>query len=137
MMKRPALKLLVRRGFIFVATLLAFGPLSRAQTNSSATIDTNLPPWITHPMSLADALNIALQQNGTILAAKSDLEASEGIVIQTRAIAIPKINANGRFTKNQPSLIETFPSVTNGLPNNNWNTGIQITQSIYEGGRVM
>src|SRR5262249_46729433 len=66
-----------------------------AQTNTPAAVQTNapvaltnLPPWLTHPLSLADALNVALEQNGVILKAKNDLEASYGVVVQTRAITL-------------------------------------------------
>jgi hypothetical protein len=38
--------------------------------------NTSLPGWITRPLSLTDCLNIALQQNATILKAGNDLDAS-------------------------------------------------------------
>ena len=47
--------------------------------------DTNSAAWLTQPLSLLQALNIALQQNATILKANNDLEASYGVVVQTRA----------------------------------------------------
>ena len=56
-------------------------------TNANASV----PAWITRPLSLLDCLNIALQQNGTILKARSDLEASQGVIVQTRAIALPQL----------------------------------------------
>jgi len=36
------------------------------------------------PLSLAEALNLALRQSPSILRAQKDLEASQGIVVQTR-----------------------------------------------------
>lgn len=108
-----------------------------AQTNGA--VDTReLPAWLTRPLSLSDALNTALLQNGTILKAKNDLEATYGVVVQTRAIVIPKIQATGNYTRNDPNSIETFGSSTNGftLPHEGWNSGVQIVQSIYEGGRM-
>ena len=43
---------------------------------SAETADTNaIPPWLSHPMSMKDAIDLALQQNGNILRGKSDLEA--------------------------------------------------------------
>ena len=38
--------------------------------------NTNLLAWLTRPLPLMDCLNLALQQNATILKAKNDLEAS-------------------------------------------------------------
>jgi outer membrane protein len=116
-------------------------PPLRAQTNTPA-VATNLPAWLTRPLSLADALNVALQQNGAILQAKNDLQASYGIVVQTRAIALPTVQATGNFTDTDPSFIDTFPSSGGSGSNRftqaheNWNAGIRIVQSIYEGGRL-
>ena len=109
-----------------------------AQTTDASVTDTNLPAWLTRPLSLVDALNTTLQQNTTILKAKSDLEATYGVVVQTRAIVIPKLQASGSFTGNDPSLIEQFPipSVPFTLPHENWSGSIQIVQSVYEGGRM-
>lgn len=109
----------------------------RAATNAS-TVTTNVPAWLTRPLSLADCLNITLQQNGTILKARSDLEASYGIVVQTRAIAIPKVQATGNYTDYDPNAIDKFPfgGPTFNQPHESWNAGIQIVQSIYEGGRI-
>jgi outer membrane protein TolC len=109
----------------------------QAQTNLAAAITTNLPAWITRPLSLADALNLVSQHNATILKAKNDLEAAYGVVVQTRAIVIPKLQATGNFTRNDPDLIEPFPpGISITLPRQNWNSGLQVVQSIYEGGRL-
>ena len=56
--------------------------------------NTSLPGWITRPLSLTDCLNIALQQNATILKAKNDLDAQYGVVVQTRAVALPQLQAD-------------------------------------------
>src|SRR5258707_7878970 len=47
--------------------------------------------FISSPLSLADAVNLALRQNPAILRAQKDLEASQGVVIQTRAVALPRL----------------------------------------------
>jgi outer membrane protein TolC len=101
--------------------------------------NTSLPGWITRPLSLTDCLNIALQQNGTILKAKNDLDAQYGVVVQTRAIALPQLQATGQYKDTERSAIEAFPSGTNGTaqPNQNWNAGVQIVQSIYAGGKMV
>jgi TolC family type I secretion outer membrane protein len=95
---------------------------------------TNTPSWLTRPLSLADALNTALSQNASILKAKNDLEASYGVVVQTRAIALPQLKASGNYTDDEITLVPgglPFP-----LPHQNWNGGLQVVQSIYEGGRL-
>ena len=106
-----------------------------AQTNSAPMSSTNnLLAWITRPLSLADALNTTLQQNATILKAKNDLESTYGLVIQTRAIIIPKLQASGNYTDTDPHAIESFGTFPQ--PHQSWNAGIKIVQSIYEGGRL-
>jgi outer membrane protein TolC len=104
-----------------------------AQTSTPA------PFILTAPMSLADALNIALKQNPTVLRAQKDLEASQGVVIQTRAIAIPKLQSRGNYSAVQSSDVdkppEPIPGFTFGTEQS-WATQIRLTQSIYEGGRI-
>lgn len=97
--------------------------------------DEYLPAWLTHPLSLTDCLNIALQQNATILEAQNDLQASYGVVVQTRAVALPQVQATGQYKDTDPNAIESYPGTSE--PNQNWNAGVQIVQSIYEGGKLI
>ena len=101
--------------------------------------NTSLPGWITRPLSLADCLNIALSQNATILKAGNDLEASQGVVVQTRAVALPRVQATGQYKDTDPHAIETIsgPGFSLTQPHQNWNSGVQIVQSIYEGGKMV
>ena len=92
--------------------------------------------WLTRPLSLADALNTALLQNATILKAQNDLEASHGLVVQTRAVALPQLTASGQYKYTDPNDIEGFIP-TSTMPNENWNTGIQLSQAVYEGGKLI
>ena len=97
--------------------------------------ETNAPEWLSRPLSQADCISIALAQNAVILKAKSDLEASAGVVIQTRAVALPTLQASSQVKHSEPQAIESFPNST--PPNNNWNSDIQIVQGIYEGGKLI
>src|SRR3984885_4115091 len=122
---------------LFFLALVCFGGSAFSQV-----ADTNSAAWISRPLSLADCLNVALQQNATILKAKNDLEASQGVVVQTRAVALPQLVASGQYKYTDPNAIENFPDGTNGAagfpqPNQNWNAGIQLVQSIYEGGKMV
>jgi outer membrane protein TolC len=102
--------------------------------------NTSLPGWITRPLSLTDCLNIALQQNATILKAGNDLDAQYGVVVQTRAVALPQVQATGQYKDTDPHAIESLsdPGVFSFTPpHQNWNSGIQIVQSIYEGGKMV
>src|SRR5580658_8213878 len=109
-----------------------------AQTSSVIVQTPNATPdWMTQPLSLLQALNIALQQNASILEAKNDLDASYGIVVQTRAVALPQLTASGQYKYTQPTAIETIPFPGFNQANQNWNAGIQLVQNIYDGGRLV
>jgi len=99
--------------------------------------NTSLPGWITRPLSLTDCLNIALSQNATILKAKNDLEAQQGVVVQTRAIALPQLQATGKYTDTDQRLLQEPPGFSYPQPYQNWNAGVQIVQTIYEGGKMI
>ncbi|HEY4416879.1 MAG TPA: TolC family protein [Verrucomicrobiae bacterium] len=120
--------------FLLAAFVFAVPTHSPAQGRA-----TNAPAWLTRPLSLPDALNTALLQNATILEAKNDLESSHGLVVQTRAIALPQLIANGQYKYTDPSAIEAFPTPAGPIatPDQNWNAGIQLVQSIYSGGRLI
>ena len=90
---------------------------------------------LARPLSLADCLNIALQQNATILKAKNDLDAQYGVVVQTRAVVLPQLQATGQYKDTDRSSMENFPG-TPSSPDQNWNAGLQIVQSIYQGGKL-
>jgi outer membrane protein len=116
-----------------LAWLWAGAPPARASDSPTAT-----NTFIPQPLSLADAVNLALQRNPNILRAQKDLEATRGVIIQTRAIAIPKINLTGDFSAAQASDVDmiTAPGITFGT-DQNWATQIKLVQSLYEGGRIL
>ncbi len=121
------------RRVLFVAVVFCF---VSSGTIFAQTTSTNLPDWMTQPLSILGALNLALQQNATILKAKDDLQASYGIVVQTRAIALPQLTATGQYKYTQPSAIETIPVPGFENADQSWNIGIQLVQSIYDGGKL-
>jgi outer membrane protein TolC len=94
--------------------------------------------FIPQPLSLADAVNLALQQNPNILRAQKDLAAAQGVVIQTRAIAIPKLGLAGNYSAAEPSDVDTItaPGISFGT-DQNWATQVKLVQSLYEGGRIL
>ncbi len=100
---------------------------------------TNSKPqdWSKRQLSLAEALDLALQQNGTILKGKSDLEAAYGIVVQTRAIALPTIRIGGQYQAISENSIDTPAGSTFAFgTDQTWTTEVRLVQSIYEGGRI-
>ena len=80
---------------------------------------TNEQHFITQPLSLAEATDIALQQNPSLRRARKEIEAAQGILIQTRAIVLPKVQLGGAFNAVQDSDVDkpptTIPGFTFGL----------------------
>jgi outer membrane protein TolC len=111
--------------------------LSLISARSAESPATNAPAWLSRPLSLPEALEIVLRQNPNIVRGKSDIEAAYGVVLQTRAVVLPRVRSTGNFTANDPGSIETFPTpIPVHLPNQNWTINVQLIQSIYEGGRL-
>ena len=103
-------------------------------TNAAAA----LPNFLTRPLTLADCLDIALQQNAAVLKSKADLEATYGVVVQTRAIALPKLQGTGQYgyTDQIESLDIPGRGETAFQKPSSWSAGLRIVQSVYEGGRI-
>ncbi len=97
---------------------------------------TNSLAWVSQPLSVLQCLNLALQQNAAILKGRNDLEATYGIVVQTRAVALPRVQATGKYTDNEITTLQSPPGFNYPQPNQNWNAGVQIVQSIYDGGKL-
>ena len=112
-----------------------------AETNNSSRTN----QFITQPISLADAVNLTLRQNPNILKAEKDLEATQGVAVQTRAIAIPKVRFNGGYTAVEPSDVNRIDFPASNAPpgfkgisfgDQNWSSQIRLVQSLYEGGKI-
>jgi outer membrane protein len=121
--------LLVALGCMCVPSLPAAAPAAAPPSTNT---------FIPQPLSLADAVNLALRRNPIILRAQKDLEAAQGVAIQTRAVAIPKVGLSGNYTAADPSDVDTVttPEFDFGNPQN-WATQLKLTQSLYEGGRML
>ena len=140
-------------GIVFPpAGITADNPATQSVSNlttpgtSWATESNKAPAWLTEPLSLADCINLAMTQNSAILKSKRDVEAAHGVVLQTRAIVIPKVQAGGKYQIVDGSSIDKFPFLSSlptvggvpviSYPDQSWNASVQLVQSIYEGGRM-
>jgi len=113
--------------FFAVVVFAAAGPVM-AQTNSTSSISTNVPGWITQPLSVVDALDLTLRQNSGLQKARADLEASRGLVIQTRAVALPTVTAAGKYTREDQGLIQKFPGVNATFPDESCQPAFKLSK---------
>jgi outer membrane protein len=118
---------------LFVSTLAAVA------IHGNALAQTNAAALISRPLSLVDCLNTALQQSPAIKDARSDLQAQHGVVISTRAVALPQVQATGLYKDTDKRAIEIPPFAGPGFvePHQNWNAGVQVVQTIYDGGKTI
>jgi len=125
---------MIIRAILFLFSLLLIVP---APSGNCAEASTNNRPLLTRPLSLPEAIDLALQQNANVLKGRADLEAAYGLVLQTRAIVLPSVRSTGNLQAADPGLREQFPTpLPVNLPDNTWFVDIRVTQSLYEGGRM-
>ena len=125
---------MINRAILFLFSLFVMVSVPRG---NCAEASTNSRPLLTHPLSLPEAIELALQQNANVLKGRADLEAAYGLVLQTRAIVLPSVRSTGNFQAADPGLREQFPTpLPLNLPDNTWFVDIRVTQSLYEGGRM-
>jgi outer membrane protein TolC len=123
---------------LMLAALCCCSPVGRA---APVTITTN--NILDHPLSLADAVNLALRRNPNILRAQKDVEVAQGVTIETRAIAVPKVSVTGGYNASQPSDVDILAFNVPGMPHvsfgnsQNWVSQVKLVQSLYEGGRIL
>jgi outer membrane protein TolC len=63
------------------------------------------------------------------------LEAQYGLVVQTRAVAIPKLQATGDYQTTTETETYPFPNPP-PAQGQTWNASIQVVQAIYQGGQI-
>ena len=97
---------------------------------SSANSVTNI---LSQPLSLVEAVNIALEHNPSVLKSQKELQASHGIAVQTRAIVVPTLKTTGQYQIEDRALAESFSTLRQ---DQNWGLGLRLVQSVYEGGRM-
>jgi outer membrane protein TolC len=132
----------VRQNLSFTATLLISLTLVCAAVPTWAAAPSQAegqtPRPFGGPLSLADAINLALHQAPEILRAQKEVQASEGIAIQTRAIALPTLGITGAYSRAQSTDVDVIdvPDFTFGTPQS-WSSQVKLVQSLYEGGRML
>jgi TolC family type I secretion outer membrane protein len=104
-------------------------------TRPAGAADVAAPP---ETLTLQNCLDLALRQNPSILKAKEEIRRTRGLIVETRAQAIPQITASGTSQMIDRHTIDTFPGSTNIFKNQEqpWNARVEVSQLVYSGGRV-
>lgn len=116
----------MKRVVVFFALLIWSGTVFAAATNAP----------FAGPLSLEDAYNLALAQNHGIRKSLKELEATYGVVVQTRAVALPKVRWFTDFQSSDANSVEAVPVAGIKAPDHRWSSSLRVVQSIYEGGRL-
>jgi outer membrane protein TolC len=97
--------------------------------------------WPDHALTLAECLDLALQQSPTLLKARQDVEEAHGISLQHQSVYLPNLGITGAYSRLEEDRIERV-SFAPGEPavafqnNQNWNVQIQVLQPLFAGGRL-
>jgi outer membrane protein TolC len=134
---QPRLPFLPRLVLLLLLAHAGFAAAQPAGTSPPSAID----ELLNKPLRLADVLNLAENFNANVLKAKKDLEAQHGIAIQTRAIVLPRLQSSGQFRAIESGRVQSFQSFGSNTfrfapQDESWDVGVQLVQSIYEGGRI-
>lgn len=103
---------------------------------TAADLSDNLIPT-DRPLTLTEAVDLALRRNGAILQAKSELEANYGVSMQIRSIALPQLKVDGDYIHTDQNEFEPVAPGLDDPPDRRWFGRIRLVQSIYEGGRML
>ncbi|HAB16584.1 MAG TPA: TolC family protein [Verrucomicrobiota bacterium] len=106
---------------------------------TATSAQTNAVSWPAKPITLNDALDIALQQSPTILKGRQDVEEAYGVALQLRSAIRPRFTAGGGFQAIDSAQIEVvnIPGFDFQFQNDkNWNANILVSQPVYAGGKL-
>jgi len=89
----------------------------------------------THAQSLSEAVQIALAQYPTILAAQARVEASKSDIIRAQGQHYPQISWQGT-TSNYSGVTADGPQAGGFVPNDSWIQSPNVTLNIWSGWRI-
>jgi outer membrane protein TolC len=108
-------------------------------TSVSATVTPEA--WPNAPVTLQNALDIALTRSPAILKGKQEVEESQGLALQLKSVVTPKVAATGGYNIIDQGKIEKAqfsPAVApfSFQQDQNWNAGISVFQPLFAGGKL-
>lgn len=93
---------------------------------------------VTQALDLPACIELALKQNPAVLTAREELRRTRGIIIETRAQAIPQLAALGEYRKIDEDFVDLFPGTPGAFDNQTepWRATVELSQLVWSGGRV-
>jgi outer membrane protein len=70
-----------------------------------------------HPLTIDEAVQLALRQNASILSQIQELKLQKGLVYEAQAKLLPQLNATANFSAQDPNLIRSTSSSSNRRAN--------------------
>lgn len=89
------------------------------------------------PLTLQDAVNLALAHNRALLAVLEQQEIARGRVLESYSEALPSVSLTGNYTRlDEPSSFEVGgQSISLGFQDN-YSMGLQVRQPVFRGGAI-
>jgi len=115
-------------------TLLISGvvPFVHAQGKSVMTTAEKLfVGELPYQLTLQEVLDYTVEHNFDIRTAKEQIEEQEGVIIEIRAQAMPRIGSKAGYDRLDKDLSYSRPAAEE-----NWTMSVQVRQTIYQGGAV-
>lgn len=85
------------------------------------------------PLDLRAAVNYAVEHNYSILQARERIREQEGLIIEVKALALPKAAVNSGYSRTDSGLLQDRgPEVSE----DDWRIALEVRQSLYSGGGV-
>jgi outer membrane protein len=119
----------------FAQLVFATAVLVPARSHAAPELRAPASVPLPQPLNLDQALAYAVEHNPSLLRVRDEIREQEGVVIETRALAIPRVTTQGQLSHETDSLLETFSGFRIGNEND-WQLAIVARQTIYSGGKV-
>lgn len=126
-------------GWLCISMLIA-GPFAGAPSRVGVSAGEpepatrSTPVWSDRPLSMIDALNLALDQNEKILRSSLNVAETHGVRLRTRAVALPNLRLESSFIEREEDSYERI--VPSMFLRQSWVASLELSQPIYDGGRL-
>jgi outer membrane protein len=113
---------------VITNSLIAFCIVAGLTTTTIAgTRPVNSPNY---PLTVVDAVELALRQNPTILNQVEEIKRNQGLFLQAQAALLPQVQGTAGYSQQEPTLAQD-------TANESWNVQITITQLLWDGGAAL